>query len=80
MNPFDIAQATFVLSNPYADFESRQEEWKERIVQKFRDSRNLPRKKKKAIRKNLQLEWSIACWNPLQDLNIDVLYEMNKGE
>lgn len=40
------------------------ERWKERIKKEFRDSMNLPRKKKKAVRKRLYLEWDIANWNP----------------
>lgn len=39
---------------------------KERIKKEFRESCNLPRKKKKRVRKNLQLEWSIANWNPFK--------------
>ena len=50
--------------NEMFNFESQQEEWKERIKRKFRESCNLPRKKKKQIRKELQLEWSIANWSP----------------
>jgi hypothetical protein len=46
------------------NFEKQQEDWKERIKKEFRESSNLPRKKKKQVRKNLQLEWSIANWNP----------------
>jgi len=40
------------------------EKWKDEIRIKFRDSMNLPRKKKKKVRKSLQLDWSIACWEP----------------
>lgn len=48
------------------NFEKQQEDWKERIKKEFRESCNLPRKKKKRVRKNLQLEWSIANWNPFK--------------
>jgi hypothetical protein len=44
--------------------EDNQEAWKERIIKKYIDSVNLPRKKKKKLRKSLQLEWNIANWNP----------------
>lgn len=54
--------------NDMFNFESQQEEWKERIKQKFRESCNLPRKKKKQVRKELQLEWSIANWSPFNYL------------
>lgn len=43
---------------------SHQEEWKEEILKKWRESANYPRKKKKKVRKELQLDWSIACWSP----------------
>ena len=46
------------------NFEKQQEDWKERIKKEFRESCNLPRKKKKRVRKNLQLEWSVANWSP----------------
>lgn len=41
------------------------EEWKERIFKKFGESKSYPRKKKKKVRKELQIEYSIACWDPL---------------
>jgi hypothetical protein len=47
-------------------FGSRQEEWKDRILKKWNESRNFPRKLKKRVRKELQIEWSIACWNPFE--------------
>jgi hypothetical protein len=43
--------------------EDNQEAWKERIKKEFIDSVNLPRKKKKKLRKSLQLEWNIANWS-----------------
>ena len=48
------------------DMKTQQEAYKKRILSQWEDSRNLPRKKKKALRKRLQLEWSIACYNPLE--------------
>lgn len=47
---------------PLFDNEAR----KEQIKQEFRDTVNLPRKQKKKRRKELQLDWSIANWNPLE--------------
>jgi uncharacterized membrane protein YbaN (DUF454 family) len=38
--------------------------WKAKILEKWEESKNFPRKKKKKIRKELQLDWSIACYNP----------------
>ena len=45
------------------------EEWKKRILVKWEESKKMPRKMKKRVRKELQLEWNIACWNPFEDLN-----------
>ncbi len=42
-------------------------EWKERILKKWEESKNLPRKKKKKERKSLSIEWSIASWSPFDD-------------
>lgn len=47
------------------DINSRNEVWKEEILVKWKESTNLPRKKKKLVRKGLLLDWSIASWNPL---------------
>lgn len=44
-------------------YENNRHQWKEDIKRKFRESRNLPRKKKKQVRKELQLEWRIASWD-----------------
>ena len=47
-------------------YENNREQWKESIKRKFRESRNLPRKKKKQVRKELQLDWRIAYWDPFK--------------
>jgi hypothetical protein len=47
-------------------YHSNRERLKDRVLQKFYESRNLPRKKKKRVRKELQLDWAIACWDPFQ--------------
>lgn len=49
-------------------FHTENKEWKERILQKWEDSKKLPRKKKKKLRKELQIEWEIACWNPYENI------------
>jgi len=53
-----------------ADMEARNEQWKDEILQKWEDSKKLPRKKKKQRRKELLLDWSIASWSPFQDYNL----------
>jgi hypothetical protein len=47
-------------------YDNNREQWKESIKRKFRESRNLPRKKKKQVRKELQLDWRIANWDPFK--------------
>jgi uncharacterized membrane protein YbaN (DUF454 family) len=48
------------------DMKTQQEERKEQILAEWRKTKNYPRKKKKRVRKELQLDYSIACWNPLE--------------
>jgi len=55
-----------MVINEMHTFESTREQWKEKIIKKYRESSNLPRKKKKQVRKELQLDWSIACWDPFK--------------
>ena len=43
------------------------EDRKREILAKWEESKNYPRKKKKQVRKELQLDWSIACWNPFEN-------------
>jgi hypothetical protein len=50
------------------EMREKQEVMKERIKQEFIESRKYPRKKKKEIRKNLQLQWAIASWDIFDDL------------
>jgi len=48
-------------------------EWKDKLRQEWRDSMKLPRKKKKQRRKEILLDWSIACWGEEFSLNLDEL-------
>ena len=50
--------------NYMKEMEEMEKNWKARIRKQWQESKNFPRKKKKRVRKELQLEWSIACWNP----------------
>lgn len=40
------------------------EKWKDEILEQWRLSFKMPRKKKKRVRKELRLDWSIACYDP----------------
>lgn len=54
----------------YADAEAKnRKEWKSRILKQWEESKKLPRKKKKAVRKKLNLEWGIASWTPFPEYN-----------
>lgn len=48
------------------EIETRNEEWKKRIRDEWEKSKNYPRKKKKRVRKELLIDWSIANWNPFE--------------
>jgi hypothetical protein len=45
---------------------AKSEEKKKWILEEWERSKNYPRKKKKKVRKHLQLDWSIASWNPFE--------------
>jgi len=47
--------------------EANMDEWKDRIRKEWENSKNYPRKKKKRVRKELLLDWSIANWSPFGD-------------
>ena len=48
--------------------EMNQDKWKKEILAEWEKSKNYPRKKKKKVRKHLQLDWNFACWSPFDDL------------
>lgn len=52
------------------DMKTQSEERKELILSKWEESKKMPRKMKKRVRKELLLDWSIACWNPFEDLGL----------
>jgi hypothetical protein len=53
-----------MFSNSFIGINDYQNDWKERIKQQWQESKSLPRKQKKAKRKELNLDWSIANYNP----------------
>jgi hypothetical protein len=52
-----------ILLEQIAATQSKQKEWKERILKEWEETKNLPRKKKKQRRKELRLDWSIATYD-----------------
>lgn len=55
--------ANIVLSD-MEDTKAKNDEWKKRIKEDWKKTYNMPRKKKKARRKELLLDWSFACYDP----------------
>lgn len=53
--------------NMMNEMKTQSEERKEYILAEWRKTKNYPRKKKKRVRRELQLDYSIACWNPFKD-------------
>jgi hypothetical protein len=49
------------------NMQTQNEKRKEEILAEWEKSKNYPRKKKKCVRKELQLDWNIACWNPFEN-------------
>ena len=47
-----------------AETKANQEEHKKRIIAEWHNSRNYPRKKKKLVRKRLNVEYAIASYDP----------------
>lgn len=48
--------------------EINQERWKDEILEKWEQSKKMPRKKKKRVRKELLIDWSFASWSPFNDI------------
>jgi hypothetical protein len=63
MNPY--LSYSLYLTN-MLDTRKQQDDWKQRIIEEFKQTKFLPRKKKKQKRKELQLDWNIANWNPFE--------------
>ena len=52
------------------EIKTQQEEHRKKIIAKWEESKNYPRKKKKATRKRLELEWLIASYDPFEGYKI----------
>lgn len=59
-----LAQGMAIGLYHYTAMKSNNEDWKERLRREWQESKNLPRKQKKAKRKELELDWQIASWDP----------------
>lgn len=65
LNPAVAGMMMFGLSM-MEGIQTQQEEKKKWILEEWERSKNYPRKKKKRVRKELNLDWSIASWNPFE--------------
>jgi len=52
----------------YSAFECNQSEWVKRILKEWEESKKLPRKAKKQKRKELNLDYGIATFDPFSML------------
>jgi hypothetical protein len=66
MNLFSILDNCFDFFSEYEDIKEKQKELKERLSIEWYNSAKLPRKKKKAKRKQIFLQWQIADYKILK--------------
>lgn len=50
------------------DMKSQSEQRKEEILLKWEETKKMPRKMKKRVRKELQIDWAIANWDPFDGM------------
>ena len=50
------------------DMKSQSEQRKEEILIKWEESKKMPRKMKKRVRKELNVDWAIANWDPFEGM------------
>jgi len=67
MNPIIGAYLSMGLTM-MEDIKTENEKRKEEILVKWRETKNMPRKMKKRVRKELQLDWAIANWDPFDGM------------
>jgi len=67
MNPIIGAYLSMGLTM-MKDMKTQSEQRKEEILVKWRETKNMPRKMKKRVRKELQLDWAIANWDPFDGM------------
>jgi len=50
------------------DMKTQSEQRKEEILIKWEESKKMPRKMKKRVRKELNVDWAIANWDPFEGI------------
>jgi len=53
-----------------ATMDQNREAWQERILERWEESKKMPRKMKKRVRKELRLDWAIASYDPFDGFRI----------
>lgn len=61
------------------NMQTQSEKRKEEILIKWEETKKMPRKMKKRVRKELQLDWSIANWDIFEGMGVSTsTYEVLK--
>ena len=50
------------------DMKTQSEQRKELILTRWEESKKMPRKMKKRVRKELNVDWAIANWDPFEGM------------
>lgn len=65
----------YAIATIFSQLSTSNDNWKERIKKEWKESVNLPRKKKKLKRKELWLDWKAASWEPLKYITTEQILE-----
>jgi hypothetical protein len=71
----EITNSILAFVSMYSGLFKANDKWKEKIKKEWKESVNLPRKKKKLKRKELWLDWQIASWEPLKYITTEQILE-----
>jgi hypothetical protein len=52
------------------EMKTQQEEWKDRLLKEWEESKKMPRKLKKKRRKEILIDWSIANYDPFNGFRL----------
>lgn len=64
-----LSAASMSMTNP---FSNSYQEFKDKLLNRWKESRKLPRKKKKEERKNIKVLWSINEWSKREFAFLDL--------
>lgn len=67
MNDFGIYGGYIAMAmSMFTEYEENKKKFKEKILNEWDETKNMPRKMKKRVRKKLELEWAIANYDPFK--------------